>query len=161
MTRIPVRRRISVRALVWVTALLAPVVMAPRPTAQAPASPAARRPLTVDDYTKWKSITDSAISGDGAWVTYVLQTTNVPTEQARPVMHLVRVQPGGQPSSPQSTSDIVVPNATGGTFSPDSKWLAYQVRSGTGSSGSWRPRRDAGSCTLICGTRCACHAGRP
>ena len=65
-----------------VLAIIVVPVVAYVPAAQAPA----KKAMTVDDYTKWKSITDPAISGDGKWVTYVLQTTNVPTEQTRPCL---------------------------------------------------------------------------
>src|SRR5213594_2344424 len=78
------------------------------PAAQTPA----KKPLTVDDYTKWKSISDPAISGDGKWATYVLQTTNVPQEQTKPVLHILELE---------TNKDVAVPNATGGTFSLDSK----------------------------------------
>ena len=74
--------------------------------------------MTVDDYTKWRSISDPAISGDGKWVTYVLQTTNVPQDQARPVLHLLNLA---------TNQDVTVANATGGTFSGDSNWIAYQI----------------------------------
>src|SRR5687768_12190130 len=32
--------------------------------------------LGVEDYTKWRTIADSSISGDGKWVTHTLQQTN-------------------------------------------------------------------------------------
>lgn len=86
----------------------------------------AKKALTVDDYTKWKSITDTAISGDGKWVTYVLQTTNVPQDQTRPVLHIFNVE---------SKKDVAVPNATGGTFSADSNWIAYQLDPAPGRRG--------------------------
>src|SRR5947207_15898148 len=79
---------------------------------------ATKKALAVDDYTKWKSIGDTAISGDGKWVTYVLRTTNVPDDQARPVLHLLNLE---------TNQDVTVENATGGTFSADSGWIAYQI----------------------------------
>src|SRR5262249_39766040 len=66
-------------------AILVVLVVAYGPAAQAPA----KKAMSVDDYTKWKSITDPAISGDGKWVTYVLQTTNVATEQTKPMLHVL------------------------------------------------------------------------
>jgi hypothetical protein len=75
------------------TAVLAVVLAALAAAAVTPsAQTPAKKPLTVDDYTKWKSIGDAAISADGKWVTYVLQTTNVPQDQARPVLHVFNVQ---------------------------------------------------------------------
>lgn len=103
-------RRHAPLALAMIVALSAAYV-------QTSAQTTSRKPLTVDDYTKWKSINDSAISGDGKWVTYVLRTTNVPDDKANPVLHVLNVDTG---------QDVGVPNAMGGTFSPDSKWLAYQ-----------------------------------
>jgi dienelactone hydrolase len=82
------------------------------------AQTAAKKPLTVEDYSKWRSITAQAISGDGKWVTYVLQLTNTVPAEAKPVLHLLNLD---------TSEDVAVPNATDGTFSPDSKWLAYQV----------------------------------
>jgi dipeptidyl aminopeptidase/acylaminoacyl peptidase len=93
----------------------------------------ARRPLSIEDYPKWRSITGAELSGDGRWVTYVLQLTNVPTTETKPVLHLLNLD---------TNEDISVPHATGGAFSPDSKWLAYQVdpnpargRGGRGAAG--------------------------
>ena len=92
------------------------------PSAQSPV----KKSLTVDDYTKWKSINDSSISSDGRWVTYVLQLTNVATTETKPVLHLLNLE---------THEDVTVPNATGGTFSPDSRWLAYQVDPAPGRRG--------------------------
>ena len=104
------------------------------PSAQAPV----KKPLTVEDYTKWRTIADSSISGDGRWVTYTLQQTNTIAAEARPVLHLKNLD---------TNEEITVPHATGGTFSLDSRWIAYQVdpgaaerarraRAGAGGSGS-------------------------
>jgi dipeptidyl aminopeptidase/acylaminoacyl peptidase len=104
------------------------------PSAQAPA----RKVLTADDYPKWRSITDQAISGDGKWATYVLQLTNVPTAEAKPVLHLLNLE---------TNEEVTVQHAADGTFSPDSKWIAYQVdpgaaeraRAGRAGPGSQQP----------------------
>jgi outer membrane biosynthesis protein TonB len=87
------------------------------PVAQTPA----KKPLTVDDYTKWRTIADSAISGDGKWVTYTLQQTNTIPAEAKPVLHLKHLE---------TNEEITVPHANGGTFSLDSRWIAYQVDPG-------------------------------
>lgn len=126
-----VRSRSLVRLLCAVALLTAATVW---PSAQAPA----KKPLTVDDYTKWRSIVSPAISGDGRWVVYTLQQTNTVAAEAKPVLHLTHVVSG---------DEITVEHATGGTFSPDSKWLAYQVdpgaaqraRQGRGGSGGSAP----------------------
>ena len=94
----------------------------------------ARKPLSIADYTTWRSITGQEISGDGRWVTYVLQLTNVPQADTKPVQHLLNLE---------TNEDVQFANATGGTFSSDSKWLAYSVdpnpgrgNRGRGGSGS-------------------------
>lgn len=107
------------------------------PTAQT----TAKRPLTADDYTKWRSITGQEISGDGKWVTYTLQLTNVIPAESKPVLHILKLE---------TNEDVTVADATGGTFSADSKWIAYQVdpaaaeraragRRGQGASGGSGP----------------------
>src|SRR5215831_8869301 len=89
-------------------ALIALSVAYGRPSAQAPA----KKAMTVEDYAKWRSITGQEISGDGKWITYVLQLTNVAPTETKPVLHLVNLQ---------TSEDVTVANATGGVFSSDSK----------------------------------------
>jgi len=84
----------------------------PIPQATAP------RALTVDDYSRWRSINDQEISGDGKWVSYVLRFTNTKSEDAKPVLHLLNLE---------TDQDVEVPDATGGTFSEDSRWIVYQI----------------------------------
>jgi dipeptidyl aminopeptidase/acylaminoacyl peptidase len=88
-----------------------------------------KRALSVDDYPKWRSITESAISGDGKWATYVLQLTNTIPAEAKPALHLKNLE---------TNEEVTVQHATGGTFSADSKWIAYQVDPGAAE----RARRD-------------------
>ncbi|MGA2264777.1 MAG: hypothetical protein ABSH28_25540 [Acidobacteriota bacterium] len=38
----------------------------------------AKKVLTVDDYTRWRSISGQEISGDGRWVAYALSYANNP-----------------------------------------------------------------------------------
>ena len=106
------RHRSLVLALVVAAATVHSV-----PSAQAPA----KKALTVEDYTKWRSIADSSISGDGKWVTYTLQQTNTIAAEAKPVLHLKNLE---------TNEEITVPHASGGTFSLDSRWIAYQVDPG-------------------------------
>jgi dienelactone hydrolase len=77
-----------------------------------------KKALSAEDYAKWRSIQGEQISNDGNWVTYGLQLTNVPTADAKPVLHIRNLQ---------TDQDVTVANATNGTFSPDSKWIAYLV----------------------------------
>jgi hypothetical protein len=91
-------------------------------SAQAPA----KKALTVDDYTKWRSISGSEMSGDGKWVAYVLQLTNTATADAKPVLHILNLETG---------TDVTVANATNSAFSADSRWIAYQIDPGGGRGG--------------------------
>jgi dipeptidyl aminopeptidase/acylaminoacyl peptidase len=102
------------------------------PAAQAPAP--AKRALSVDDYTKWRSISGQEISGDGKWVAYGLQLTNVPQTETKPVLHLLNLE---------TDQRVEVADATGGTFSGDSRWLAYQIDPG-GRGGGRGGRRGGG-----------------
>ena len=83
--RAPSPRHVTLFALVIAVGIAAAVVL---PGAQAPA----RKALTIDDYTKWRSIERPAISGDGKWVAYTLQTTNVVAAEAKPVLHLLNLE---------------------------------------------------------------------
>lgn len=96
------------------------------PAAQTQAPAAAKKVLTIDDYTRWRSISSQEISGDGNWVTYGTALTNAPTTDAKPILHLLNLGTG---------QDIEVPNATGGRFSSDSHWIAYVVDPSGGRGG--------------------------
>ena len=98
--------------------------------AQAPA----KKALGVEDYTRWRTISGQEISGDGAWVTYGVALTNTPPNETKPVLHLLNLA---------TNQDVEVANGTGGTFSPDSKWIAYQVDP-TGGRGGRGGRGGAG-----------------
>jgi len=124
---------------VIVVAIGAAVVLAAYalPHAQAPA----KKAMTIDDYTKWRSIAGQQISPDGKWVAYTLQGTNVVQAEAKPVLHLLNLE---------TSQEVTVADATEPAFSPDSKWLAYQVdpfaaararagRGGSGGSGTTQP----------------------
>jgi dipeptidyl aminopeptidase/acylaminoacyl peptidase len=82
------------------------------------AQTAAKKVLTVDDYSRWRSISGQQISGDAKWVTYGLRFTNTPQAEAKPVLHLLNLD---------TNEDLEVANGTGGTFSADSQWIAYQI----------------------------------
>jgi len=84
------------------------------PTPQA----AEKKLLAVDDYSKWRSISGQEISGDGTWVAYVLRFSNTKSEDAKPVLNIRNLHTGEL---------VEVANATGGEFSKDSLWIAYQI----------------------------------
>jgi len=82
--------------------------------------------LTVDDYTKWRSIGGQEISGDGKWVSYALSYANTLPADTKPILHLLNLE---------TNQDVEIPNATGGTFSADSRWVAYQIDPSGGRGG--------------------------
>jgi dipeptidyl aminopeptidase/acylaminoacyl peptidase len=92
------------------------------PGAQTPA----KKALTVDDYTKWRSINSSELSPDGKWVVYGVAQTNTTPAESKPVLHLLNLE---------TSQDVEVPNASAGAFSSDSRWLAYQVDPSTAGRG--------------------------
>jgi dipeptidyl aminopeptidase/acylaminoacyl peptidase len=108
------------------------------PQAQTAAPAGTKKVLTVDDYTRWRSISGAELSGDGNWVTYGLSFTNTAPADAKPVLHLLNLTTG---------QDVEVPNATGGAFSADSKWIAYQVDPASGGRGGRGGRAGVGAGT--------------
>jgi dipeptidyl aminopeptidase/acylaminoacyl peptidase len=90
-----------------------------RNAAQASATdPKGRKALTVDDYSKWRSIDAAQISADGKWVAYGVRFTNVVTPDAKPVLHIVNLA---------TNQDVSIADATNAAFSSDSKWVVYQI----------------------------------
>ena len=110
------RRATAVATLIVASLMAAPAI----------AQTTAKKALTVEDYTKWRSINGSSISSDGKWVTYVLSQTNTAPAEAKPVMHLVRLD---------NNQDLEIPNATAPAFSADSRWVAYQIDPSSGGRG--------------------------
>jgi len=106
-----VRRRVASAVLIL---LALPVAAA---LAQ---SAATKKPLTIDDYSKWRSIGDAVISPDGKWVAYTLRFTNTLPADAKPVLHLKNLD---------TNQEVEIQHAHDGTFSRDSRWIAYQVDS--------------------------------
>src|SRR5262249_4658374 len=63
----------------------------------------AKKMLTVEDYSRWRSIGGQSLSGDGKWVVYVYSQTNTAPTDAKPVMHLLNLE---------SNQDVEVTNAS-------------------------------------------------
>ena len=128
------------------------VTSAPRlALAQNVVQASAKRALTVDDYTKWRSINGASISADGKWVTYDLAYANTAPAEARPVLHLVRLD---------NDQDTEIANATGGAFSPDGRWVAYLVDPSGGRGGrGGRGRGGAGAAPTAPGGGAGAGAG--
>jgi dienelactone hydrolase len=94
----------------------------------------AKKALAVEDYTRWRAITSSEISGDGSWVAYGVSQTNTAPADAKPVQHLLNLA---------TNQDIAISDGTGGVFSADSHWFGYQVDPAGGRGG--RGGRGAGN----------------
>jgi len=135
-TKARLLRRLGTLALAVLvaTGLMYALVSAQAPPAapaQAPsqtATPqAAKKVLTVDDYTKWRTISAQELSGDGTWLAYELQPANLPRLETKPLLHLVNLA---------ADKDVEIASASGAKFSADSMWVAYQVDpSGRGGAG--------------------------
>ena len=104
------------RAIILIVGL--PVAQAWAQTGAGALAP--HKPLTIDDYSRWRRIEDARISGDGRWVAYTLRHTNTLRNEAKPELRIRDLETG---------QDIVVPNAHDGEFSADSRWIVYQIDS--------------------------------
>ncbi len=93
---------------------------APARASRVQADSGGKKVLTVDDYSRWRTIGDDHISSDGRWVTYVYRYTNVLTKDEKPELHLLDLE---------TNRDVVIPHASNGEFSPDARWIAYEVDS--------------------------------
>jgi dipeptidyl aminopeptidase/acylaminoacyl peptidase len=87
---------------------------------QAPQQASAKKVLTVGDYSKWRSIDGAQLSPDGNWVVYGLSFTNTTPVDAKPVLHILRLD---------MNQEVEIPHASRGVFSSDSKWIVYQFDS--------------------------------
>jgi len=81
---------------------------------------AQKKPLTIDDYARWLSIESPAISGNGQWVAYTLRHTNSLPADQKPVLVVRNLG---------TNEDVQIANAHDGVFSPDSRWVVYQIDS--------------------------------
>ena len=138
--------RLSYRNLIVAGAVLALATQTPPVRAQTadPGRPAAAQEetkvLSLEDYGRWRTIGDQALSSDGRWVTWVYRFTNVTEQDAKPVLHLLDLQ---------TDQDTTIADASNATFSPDARWIAYQVdstppRAGRGGGGGSAPAAQAG-----------------
>jgi dipeptidyl aminopeptidase/acylaminoacyl peptidase len=72
-----------------------------------------KKPLTIAEYARWRSIRDVAISDDGVWASYGYQQRN--TDDTLFVKNL------------STGAETKIPRATGAQFSDDAHWMAYFV----------------------------------
>jgi dipeptidyl aminopeptidase/acylaminoacyl peptidase len=85
-----------------------------------------RKILAVPDYARWRTIGDQGIASDGKWVTWVYRFTNVADKEEKPELHILNLD---------SNEDVTIADASRGTFSPDGRWIVYQVDSTPPSKG--------------------------
>jgi dipeptidyl aminopeptidase/acylaminoacyl peptidase len=118
-------------AVLALTTLTTPVRAQTAEEDRPAAAQAEKKVLSMDDYGRWRTIGSQALSSDGRWVTWVYRFTNVAQDDAKPELHLLDLE---------ADKDTTIANATNGTFSPDGRWIAYQVdstppRAGRGTGG--------------------------
>jgi dipeptidyl aminopeptidase/acylaminoacyl peptidase len=136
MKKRPVHLRLTLGLVLTLAVLWSAALAVASSQVAAPAP--AKKAMTVDDYAKWRTISAQALSADGRWLAYVLELTNVMPGETKPELHIVNLG---------TNKDTVVNDATAPVFSPDSRWVAYQVdpgaaqrarqaRGGSGGSGN-------------------------
>src|SRR4029450_4310366 len=91
------------------------------PVASTPTPPAAaKKGLTINDYSRWRGIEGAQISSDGKWAAYVLRYANTLPVDSKPVLHIHNLGNGHEGERPHASNP---------TFSPDGRWIVYQVDS--------------------------------
>src|SRR5207244_11858518 len=106
------------RVALLCVAPVVPRIHAPAVKQTGAADPTMKRAMTIEDYARWRTINGAAISGDGKWVAYGVAFTNVPTTASKPVLHILNLD---------NNQDISIPDGSNPQFSPDSKWVVYQI----------------------------------
>jgi dipeptidyl aminopeptidase/acylaminoacyl peptidase len=114
------------------------------PASNSTADPTRKRALTIDDYTRWRTIEGAQISSDGRYAAYVLRHTNTPQAQSKPVLHIVQLD---------NDQHVTIADASQPTFSPDGKWITYQVEPPRPAGGRGRGGSGADSATADSGGR--------
>ena len=113
------KMRLRPRYLLAARAIVLFAALASHPAASS-AQAAAKKVLSVNDYARWRSIDGAQLSPDGNWVVYGLSYSNTTPADAKPVLHLLRLD---------TNQDVQIPNASRGVFSSDSRWIVYQIDS--------------------------------
>jgi len=75
--------------------------------------PAAKRPLPIDDYGRWRSISSTAISDNGDWISFAY--TKREADDSLYVRNL------------STDQEHLIPCASRPEFSEDSRWIAYML----------------------------------
>ncbi len=72
-----------------------------------------KKPLTIDDYSRWRSISSTAISDDGTWVTFTYSPF-----RSNDTLYV---------QSLESDKEYTIPLGYRSKFSDDSNWVAYMI----------------------------------
>jgi dipeptidyl aminopeptidase/acylaminoacyl peptidase len=112
------RPPLSFARFIPVAALLASIASVA--AAQNTVAPSTKKVLSVNDYTRWRTIDGAQISGDGRWVASTMRLTNLPNNDSKPELHLRNLD---------SDKDVVIAHASNAAFSNDSRWIVYQIDS--------------------------------
>jgi dipeptidyl aminopeptidase/acylaminoacyl peptidase len=103
------RRRLSCISLLLILAL-----------ANSLAAQTARRPMKLDDLTRFRNVSDPQISPDGQWVAYVVNTTNVKEDKSNSHIWMVNIDGSNDRQISFSNESENSPR-----WSPDGKYLSF------------------------------------
>src|SRR5215204_1479728 len=103
------RRRLSSLSLLLVLALVNTI-----------AAQTARRPLKLDDLTRFRNVSDPQISPDGQWVAYTVSTTNAKDDKSNSHIWMVNIDGSNDRQITFSQDSESSPR-----WSPDGKYLSF------------------------------------
>lgn len=72
-----------------------------------------KRPIPLEEYARYRSISSVSISDDGTWVSYAFRR-----READDSLYV---------SNPATGKEYLIPRGSGAVFSEDSRWVAYSV----------------------------------
>ena len=128
------RRRLSCISLLLMLAL-----------ASSLAAQTARRPLKLDDLTRFRNVSDPQISPDGKWVAYVVGTTDTKDDKATTHIWMVGIDGSNDRQITFSNESESSPR-----WSPDGRYLAFlSSRQGGKGSQLWLLDRQGGEAKRV------------